>query len=125
VGPWTWGECPEFDNLWTEGARPAVSQADYRQAESEVVRAGTPFFNNHPNMGAMVLACTGFPPFTGALKREIGIALLSWGRRMDFTYSITVHRDYYGHVQPDLKKAASTPWKQGQVRWEGFCRIVQ
>jgi hypothetical protein len=38
------------------------------------------------------------PPFARALQREIGIAIFSWGTLMDFAYSITVHRDYYGHV---------------------------
>ena len=92
------GECPEFDNLWTEGIRPAVPQAEYQQAEKDFVRMGTRFFDNYPNMGAMVLECTGFPPFARALQREIGIPVFSWGTLMDFAYSITVHRDYYGHV---------------------------
>jgi hypothetical protein len=92
------GECPEFDNLWTEGIRPAVPQAEYQLAEKDFVRMGTRFFDNYPNMGAMVLECTGFPPFARALQREIGIPVFSWGTLMDFAYSITVHRDYYGHV---------------------------
>ena len=92
------GECPEFDNLWTEGVRPAVPHADYQQSEKAFVRVGIRFFKDHPNMGAMVLECTGFPPFARALQREIGIPIFSWGTLMDFAYSITVHRDYYGHV---------------------------
>ena len=92
------GECPEFNNLWTEGIRPDVPQADYQRAEKDFVRMGTRFFEAHPNMGAMVLECTGFPPFARALQREIGIAVFSWGTLMDFAYSISVHRDYYGHV---------------------------
>lgn len=92
------GECPEFDNLWTEGIRTAVPQADYQQAEKDFVRMGTRFFNDHPNMGAMVLECTGFPPFARGLQRNIGIPVFSWGTLMDFAYSISVHRDYYGHV---------------------------
>ena len=92
------GECPEFDNLWTEGVRPEVPQADYQQAESDFVRVGIRFFKDHPNMGAMVLECTGFPPFARALQQEIDIPIFSWGTLMDFAYSIAVHRDYYGHV---------------------------
>jgi len=49
-------------------------------------------------MGAMVLECTGFPPFARALQREIGIPIFSWGTLMEYAYSVVVHREYYGHV---------------------------
>jgi hypothetical protein len=49
-------------------------------------------------MGAMVLECTGFPPFARALQREIHIPIFSWGTLLDYAYSVAVHRDYYGHV---------------------------
>jgi hypothetical protein len=92
------GECQEFDNLWTEGLRPAVPAADYAKAEAEFLGVAKRFFNQHPNMGAMVLECTGFPPFARALQREIDIPVFSWGTLLDFAYSVVVHRDYYGHV---------------------------
>ncbi len=56
------------------------------------------FFQEHPNMGAMVLECTGFPPFARALQKEIDIPIFSWGTLLDYAYSVVVHRDYYGHV---------------------------
>jgi hypothetical protein len=58
----------------------------------------TEFYKQHPKMGAMVLECTGFPPFARALQRQIGIPIFSWGTLMDFAYSVIVHREYYGHV---------------------------
>ncbi len=92
------GRCPEFDHLWTEGLRTVLPAADYAKAESEFLAAAAAFYERHPNMGAMVLECTGFPPFARALQREIGIPIFSWGTLMDFAYSVVVHRDYYGHV---------------------------
>jgi hypothetical protein len=50
-------------------------------------------------MGAMVLECTGFPPFARALQRELDISIFSWGTLLDYAYSVAVHRDYYGHFQ--------------------------
>ena len=49
-------------------------------------------------MGAMMLECTGFQPFARALQREIDIPIFTWGTLLDYAYSVTVHRDYYGHV---------------------------
>jgi hypothetical protein len=91
-------ECQEFDNLWTQGLRPALPAASYTKAEAEFLMVAKRFFNQHPNMGAMVLECTGFPPFARALQREIDIPIFSWGTMLDFAYSVAVHRDYYGHV---------------------------
>ena len=92
------GQCPEFDNLWTEGLRPEIPQADYQRAEEGFLRVATTFYKKHPNMGAMVLECTGFPPFARAIQRIINIPIFSWGTLMDFAYMITVHRNYYGYV---------------------------
>lgn len=90
--------CPEFHNLWTEGVRSETPQALYDKAETEFLEQAVAFFDAHPNMGAMVLECTGFPPFARALQREIDIPVFSWGTLFDFAYSIVAHRDYYGHV---------------------------
>jgi hypothetical protein len=91
-------ECHEFDNLWTQSLRPAIPAADYAKAEAEFLMVAKRFFNQYPNMGAMVLECTGFPPFARALQREIDIPIFSWGTLLDYAYSVVVHRDYYGHV---------------------------
>jgi hypothetical protein len=92
------GGCEEFNHLWRQGKRTNPPAAVYSKAEQEFVAAGTAFYRQHPNMGAMVLECTGFPPFARALQREIRIPLFSWGTLLDFAYSVAVHRDYYGHV---------------------------
>jgi len=92
------GKCPEFNHLWTEELRTDPPAANYAKAEADFLEATTQFYRQHPNMGAMVLECTGFPPFARALQREIDIPLFSWGTLLDFAYSVAVHRDYYGHV---------------------------
>lgn len=90
--------CPEFQHLWSKTKRTDPPGAVYETAEKDFVAAGKAFFESHPNMGAMVLECTGFPPFARALQREIDIPLFSWGTLLDYAYSVSVHRDYYGHV---------------------------
>lgn len=92
------GRCPQFKNLWDADTRPDPPQAYYDEAERDFVAVAADFYREHPNMGAMVLECTGFPPFARALQREIDIPIFSWGTLLDYAYSVTVHRDYYGHV---------------------------
>jgi hypothetical protein len=91
-------ECPEFDHLWTQGLRTDPPSADFDKAQAEFVRAGLRFFHANPDMGAMVLECTGFPPFARALQCQIDIPIFSWGTLLDYAYSVVVHRTYSGHV---------------------------
>ena len=92
------GRCEEFDHLWTGGLRTEPPSAVYEKAEIEFVQVGIEFFKKYPNMGAMVLECTGMPPFARTLQRAIEIPVFSWGTLLDYAYSVVVHRDYYGHV---------------------------
>jgi hypothetical protein len=90
--------CVEFDHLWTAGLRSDPPAADYVVAEAEFLTVAVDFYRQYPDMGALVLECTGFPPFARALQREIDIPIFSWGTLLDYAYSVVVHRDYYGHV---------------------------
>ncbi len=92
------GRCPEFDHLWTPALRTDPPGADYTKAEKDFVKVAVDFYRAHPNMGAMVLECTGMPPFARAIQHEIDIPIFSWGTLLDYAYSVVVHRDYYGHV---------------------------
>ena len=92
------GRCPEFENLWYAPVRPDPPQAYYDKAEREFVEVAVDFYNEHPEMGAMMLECTGMQPFARAVQREIDIPVFSWGTLLDYAYSVAVHRDYYGHV---------------------------
>jgi hypothetical protein len=90
--------CQEFDALWDHDLRLEIPGAIYEKAEREFLGVATEFYHQHPNMGTMVLECTGFPPFARALQREIDIPVFSWGTMLDYAYSVVVHRDFYGHV---------------------------
>ena len=92
------GRCPEFEHLWYAPARTDPPQAYYDKAENEFVEVAVEFYKAHPNMGAMMLECTGMQPFARAIQRQIDIPVFSWGTLLDYAYSVVVHRDYYGHV---------------------------
>lgn len=96
-------ECEEFDHLWTGGLRTDPPAAEYEKAEREFLAVATAFVRQYPRMGALVLECTGFPPFARALQRELALEgidmpVFSWGTLLDYAWSVAVHRDYYGHV---------------------------
>ncbi len=92
------GRCVEFNHLWTQGLQTNPPAADYGAAEAQFVGVAVEFYRRFPNMGAMVLECTGFPPFARTLQRAIQIPIFSWGTLLEFAYSVVAHRDYYGHV---------------------------
>jgi hypothetical protein len=92
------GRCPEFENLWYAPVRPDPPQSNFEKAERDFLEVCIEFYEEHPNMGAMMLECTGMQPFARALQRQIDIPIFSWGTLLDYAYSVVVHRDYYGHV---------------------------
>ena len=92
------GRCPEFENLWYAPTRPDLPQAYYEKAADEFVQVAVDFYQSNPNMGAMLLECTGMQPFAREIQRRIDIPIFSWGTLLDYAYSSAVHRDYYGHV---------------------------
>jgi hypothetical protein len=92
------GRIPEFEHLWNAFKRPDPVGAYYDKAEKEFLKVAVDFYRSHPNMGAMMLECTGMQPFARAIQREIDIPIFSWGTLLDYAYSVAVHRDYYGHV---------------------------
>lgn len=90
--------CREFENLWDAHKRPARAEAFYAKAEDEFLRSAVDFVAANPRIGALMFECTGFQPFVTAVQRVLDIPLFSWGTLLDYAHSVTVHRDYYGHV---------------------------
>jgi hypothetical protein len=89
----------EFDRLYhADPQGGVVPGASYDKAQDELVRASSAFVAAHPKIGALLLTCTGYPPFARAVQRAIDLPLFSWGTLLDYAYSVVVHRDYYGHV---------------------------
>lgn len=90
--------CPEFDNLWDHEKRPEIPEAYYDKSETDMIRVSKKVIQQHPKVGAIMLECTGMQPFARAVQREVDLPVFSWGTLLDYAYSATVHRDYYGHV---------------------------
>ena len=90
--------CPEFDNLWDQEKRPECPEIYYDKAEKEIVKVCVDFYKAYPNIGAIMLECTGMQPFARTVQRETDLTVFSWGTLLDYAYSVVVHRDYYGHV---------------------------
>lgn len=92
------GKCPAFDSLWIASMRENPTSVLYSEAEVQFVKVCIDFVSNNPNMGALVLECTGFPPFAQAVQRAVDLPVFSYATLMDFAYSAAVHRNFYGHV---------------------------
>jgi hypothetical protein len=91
-------ECKPFDTLWDPYIRPEKPFSYFSEAESQMVKIALDMKAKHPEMGALMLECTGMQPFARAIQRAIDLPVYSWGTLLDYAYSTSVHRDYYGHV---------------------------
>ena len=90
--------CTEFDNLWNPLVRPERPEAYFDKAERQMIDCCLAFVDKHPDIGALMLECTGMQPFARAVQREAGLPVFSWGTLLDYAYSVVNHREYYGHV---------------------------
>lgn len=91
------GCCAGFIDLY-RNPEPDQRQADYDQLQKELVQAAVDFYQTNPNLGAIVLECTGLPPFARAIQRALDLPVFSAGTLLEYAYSVVMHRDYYGHV---------------------------
>lgn len=89
----------EFNRLW-EGSygRPDNPSLRYSVAEQQIVEATSAYVRANPEVGSIVLECTGYPPFARAIQRAVDLPVYSWGTLLDYAWSVVAHRDYYGHV---------------------------
>ncbi|MBN2285156.1 MAG: aspartate/glutamate racemase family protein [Tissierellales bacterium] len=91
-------ECVQFKNLWGSPTHPILGEAYFDLAEREIVQMALSMKERHPEMGALMLECTGWQPFARTIQKAIDLPVYSWGTLLDYAYSVVVHRDYYGHV---------------------------
>ena len=90
--------CTEFDNLWNAQVRPEVPEIYFDKAEKQMIKLCKDIQAKNPDLGAIMLECTGMQPFARAIQREVDLPVYSWGTLLDYAYSVVCHRDYYGHV---------------------------
>lgn len=90
--------CVEFDNLWNYETRPEKPLAYYQKSEKEIIAACQKMKDENPDMGAIMLECTGMQPFGRAIQRALDLPVYSWSTLLDYAYSVVNHRDFYGHV---------------------------
>lgn len=91
------GICPEITNLYME-PNPLLRGANYDKIAQELTQLAVDFYQRYPNMGALLLECSGTPPFARAIQQAINLPVFSWGTLLDYAYSVAVHRNYYGHI---------------------------
>ena len=91
------GCCQEITNLYME-PDPLSRKANYDKIEQELTAVAVDFYQRHPNMGALLLECSGTQPFARTIQEAISLPVFTWGTLLDYAYSIAVHRDYYGYV---------------------------
>lgn len=91
------GCCPEITQLYME-LDPLLRSANYDKIEQELTEFVVDFYQRHPQMGALLLECSGTQTFARTIQQAIHLPVFSWGTLLDYAYSIAVHRDYYGYV---------------------------
>ncbi|WPK69176.1 hypothetical protein EUCA11A_33640 [Eubacterium callanderi] len=90
--------CDEFAHLWNWEKRKDLPESYYDKSEKEIVNAVKNYIKEKPDIGAIMLECTGMQHFGRAIQREVDLPVFDWSTLLDYAYFIVAHRDFYGHV---------------------------
>ncbi|GAB6145338.1 aspartate/glutamate racemase family protein [Desulfocicer niacini] len=90
--------CTEFDNLWDPEKRPECPEIYYDKAQEQMIHTCEAVVQKNPDIGAIMLECTGMQPFARAVQQRVDLPVFSWGTLLDYAFSAVAHRDYYGQV---------------------------
>ncbi len=69
-----------------------------RHSKQQMVEATLAMQREETRLAALVLECTGYPPFARAAQRATGLPVFSWSTLQDFAWSVAAHQDFYGHI---------------------------
>lgn len=70
----------EFENLWSGSyGDPESPSLRYSVAESQIIEVVSQYVAGNPQIGSLVLECTGYQPFARAIQRVVDMPVYSWG----------------------------------------------
>lgn len=85
----------EFSEVILECQR---TQMDIALIENEIQQAARELYQNHPDIGALVLECTDMPPFAHTLQAELKIPVADLTTLAAMVHSIVLRTQYDGFM---------------------------
>ncbi len=85
---------PEFRGAVLEEKGTLDSSA----IEAEVVQVATRLFQEHPNLGAILLECSDLPPYAHAVQQAVGLPVFDFISMIRYVHTALVCRPYTGFM---------------------------
>ena len=90
--------CDQFIKLWGAPGIEDEGTIDFEEARDQIVARAKKIKEDNPDMGALILDCTGWTPYSRAIQQAIDLPVYSWGTLLDSINLAVNCREYYGNV---------------------------
>jgi len=86
-------DLPEFRNI-TE----STGHFNSYKVQQELVGLARQFVSDNPNIGAILLECSAFPPFAYAIQNAVKLPVFDFSTLINWVYSAVVRRPFAGFI---------------------------
>ncbi|MEW6046194.1 MAG: aspartate/glutamate racemase family protein [Bacillota bacterium] len=83
------GRAPAFEAVFYRG-----QDLDVAAAEADILRNVGEFVRRNPDLGALVLECSSYPPYARAIQREFGLPVFDYYTLIRFVFEAVCHRSW-------------------------------
>lgn len=87
------GRAPAFTEIFYHGGELNVDLA-----EAQIVGNVCKFVEENPDIGALVLECTSYPPYAAAIQEATGLPVFDYYTLIEYVYQAVCHKKFYGFV---------------------------
>jgi len=86
-------DLPEFQNILQ-----GTGHFNGYRLQQELVGLAKQFVSNNPDVGAILLECSAFPPFAWAIQNAVRLPVFDFTTLINWVYNAVVRRPFAGFV---------------------------
>lgn len=86
-------DLPEFKNV-----EESTGHFNGYKVQQELVSLARRFVSDNPNIGAILLECSAFPPFACAVQNAVKLPVFDFSTLINWVYSAVVRRPFTGFI---------------------------
>lgn len=83
------GRAPAFTKIFYEN-----TDLDIEEAKNQILNNVKGFVSDNPDIGALVLECTSYPPYASFIQEETGLPVFDYYTMIEYVYQAVCHKKF-------------------------------